>query len=146
MSAEGADIMKCRKCGSVRNVKNGKRGGEQCFKCKDCGFQFTKEIAPGITPDKKAHAILLYVLGLSMRSIARMYSVNASTVLYWIRNFALKVYEKPLPEGDVVIELDEMWHFIRSKKLNVGYGRHIAALPVSWLIGNAETEAATRST
>jgi transposase-like protein len=138
--------MKCRKCGSVENVKNGKRNGEQCFKCKACGFQFTKETAPGVPPDKKAHAILLYVLGLSMRSIARMNNVNASTVLYWIRNFALKVYEKPAPEGDVVIELDEMWHFIKSKKLNVGYGRHIAALPVSWLTGNAETEAPTRST
>jgi hypothetical protein len=41
-----------------------------------------------------------------------MFGVEPSTVLYWVRNFALKVYEKPKPEGEVVIEMDEMWHFI----------------------------------
>ena len=81
-----------------------------------------------------------------MNSIARMYNVHTSSVLYWIRNFALKVYDKPTPEGDVVVELDEMWHFIQSKKLNVGSGRRIAALPVNWLIGNAGTGAVIHST
>jgi len=75
-----------------------------------------------------------------MRTIARTFSVAPSTILYWVRNFALKVYEKPTPEGDVVIELDEMWHFIKLKKTNAGYGRLIAALPVNWLTGNVETE------
>ena len=70
-----------------------------------------------------------------------MFSVAPSTVLYWVRNFALKAYEKPTPQGDVVIELDEMWHFIKSKKTSSGSGRHIAALPVNWLTGNAGTEA-----
>jgi hypothetical protein len=42
--------------------------------------------------------------------------VAPSTVLYWVRNFALKVYEKPEPQGAVVIELAEMRHFITSKK------------------------------
>jgi len=138
--------MKCRKCGNDKNVKNGKRNGNQCYKCKGCGFQYTSENAPGTSPDIKARAILLYTIGLSMRSIARMHGVNVTTVLYWIRNFAIKVYEKPVPEGDVVIELDEMWHFIGSKKNNAGFGRRIAALPVNWLTGNAETEAAKRST
>jgi hypothetical protein len=79
-----------------------------------------------------------------MRAIARTFSVAPSTVLYWVRNFALKVYEKPVPQGAVVIELDEMRHFIKSKKTNAGYGRRIAALPVNWLNGNAGTEAAQR--
>jgi transposase len=52
-----------------------------------------------------------------MNAIARMIGVEPSTVLYWIRNFALRVYEKPTPQGAVVIELDEMWHFLGSKKL-----------------------------
>ena len=137
--------MKCRKCGSDANVKNGKREGVQCYKCKGCGFQFTRETAKGVEADKRANAILLYVLGLSMNAIARMYKVQPSSVLYWIRNFALKVYEKPIPEGSVAVELDEMWHFLGSKKQNAGYGRHIAALPVSWLTGNAEDATAQRS-
>jgi hypothetical protein len=41
----GADAMKCRKRGSENNVKNGRRGGVQCFRCRDRGFQFTRETA-----------------------------------------------------------------------------------------------------
>jgi transposase-like protein len=100
-----ADVMRCRKCGSEKNVKNGKRNGAQCYKCKDCGFQFTKETAKGIEAGKRANAILLYVLGLFMNSIARIYQVHPSSVLYWVRNFTLKVYEKPLPEGSVALNL-----------------------------------------
>ncbi|MDR2527578.1 MAG: hypothetical protein LBD04_00980, partial [Synergistaceae bacterium] len=61
-----------------------------------------------------------------------------STILYWIRKFAIKTYEKPTPPGPVIIELDEMWHFIKSKKPSAGYGRLIAVLPASSLTGNAE--------
>jgi len=131
--------MKCRKCGGEKHVKNGKRSGIQCYKCKDCGYQSTQTEDKNAT--KRAFALYLYVVGLSMNAIARMMDVEPSTVLYWVRNFALKVYEKPTPKGDVVVELDEMWHFLESKKLKFGSGRRIAALPVSWTIGNAEIEA-----
>ena len=131
--------MKCGKCRSKNTVKAGFNHGKQRYKCKDCGRQFTQTEDKNAT--KRAFGLYLYVVGLSMNAIARMLSVEPSTVLYWIRNFALKVYEKPTPEGDVVVELDEMWHFLESKKLKYGYGRRIAALPVNWLTGNAETEA-----
>jgi hypothetical protein len=120
-------------------VKAGHNHGKQRYKCKECGRQFTQTEDKNAT--KRAFALYLYVVGLSMNAIARMFGVEPSTVLYWVRNFALKVYEKPIPQGDVAIELDEMWHFLQSKKLKFGYGRRIGALPVSWLTGNAETEA-----
>jgi hypothetical protein len=50
--------------------------------------------------------------------------------------FAEKVYEKPEPREVVVVELDEMWHYLCSKKTNFGYGRLIVEIPVSSLIGN----------
>ena len=128
--------MTCRKCGSIKNVKNGKMNGMQRYKCKDCGFQFTKEVANGRSEAEKQQAIALYLLGLSMRTIAKLYRVNVTTILYWIRTFAIKTYEKPTPQGAVVIELDEMWHFIHSKKQSAGYGRLIVALPVNSLTGN----------
>jgi hypothetical protein len=116
---------------------------------KGTGYSVTDEKIAGFnSPGKRrkaskwANAILLYVLGLSMNSIARIYRVHPSSVLYWVRNFALKVYEKPVPEGSVAVELDEMRHYIGSKKQNAGCGRHIAALPANWLTGNAETGAA----
>jgi len=43
-----------------------------------------------------------------MNAIGRMLKVEPSTILYWVKNFALKTYEKPAPQGEVIIELDEM--------------------------------------
>ena len=131
--------MRCGKCGSSDNVKAGLNHGKQRCKCKRCGRQFTQ------TRDKNAksrsEALYLYVVGLSMNAIARKLKVEPSTVLYWVRNFAPRFYEKPAPEGVVAIELDEMWRFVGKKKPKPGPGRHIAALPASWLIGSAGTEA-----
>ena len=131
--------MRCPKCASEVFVRAGFNHSRQRYKCKNCGRQFTQTVDKNST--KRAFALYLYVVGLSMRAIGRMLGVEPSTVLYWVRNFALRVYEKPTPKGDVIVELDEMWHFLESKKLKYGCGRHIAALPVSWSIGNAETEA-----
>jgi transposase-like protein len=132
--------MKCPKCGSERCVKAGFNHGRQRYKCKDCGRQI-----PRMEDQNTAHramALYLYVGGLSMNAIARMVGVEPSTFLYWIRNFALRVYEKPTPQGVVVIELEEMWRFLGSKKRKFGCGRPIAALPVRSSIGNAGSGAA----
>src|SRR5215510_5335257 len=128
--------MVCRKCKSIHNIKSGKVSGAQRYKCKGCGFQFTKEVANGRNEAERNKAIALYLLGLSMRTIAKLFHVNVTTILYWVRNFAVKTYEKPTPKGAVVIELDEMWHFAHSKKQNAGYGKLIVALPMNSLIGN----------
>ena len=61
-------------------------------------------------------AILPYTLGLSFNAIARIYGVATSTVMRWVRNFAEKTYEKPSPREAVIIEPDEMWHYLHSKK------------------------------
>ncbi|MDR1669324.1 MAG: transposase, partial [Oscillospiraceae bacterium] len=75
--------------------------------CKECGRQFTQTEDKNST--KRAFALYLYVVGLSMNAIARMFDVEPSTVLYWIRNFALKIYEKPTPQGDVFVERYRKW-------------------------------------
>jgi transposase len=132
--------MICRKCGNENNVKNGKMRGKQRYKCKECGFQFTKAVSNGHSREEKGRAVALYILGLSMRTIAKLFRVNVSTVLAWVRNFALENYEKPKPEGAVILELDEMWHYIEKKKANSGSGRLFVAIPASSLIGNAAPE------
>ena len=137
--------MHCRFCNSTNCVKNGHHRDSQRYKCKDCGKQFNETLK---RPDKglREKCILLYILGLSFRTIASFASVAPSTVLYWVRNFALMVYEKPTPASKaVVIELDEMWHFLGSKKTKFGYGKPIVAIPVSSLIGNAEKETTPHS-
>jgi transposase len=109
--------------------------GRQRYRCKVCGFQFTKEVGNGRSAEERNKAVALYLLGLSMRAIGRLFRVNVTTILYWVRNFAIEIYEKPAPKGAVVIELDEMWHFIHPKR-NAGCGKLIVALPANWLIGN----------
>jgi len=78
----------------------------------------------------------LYTVGLSFNAIARIYGVATSTVMRWVRAFAEKTYEKPEPGQAVIVELDEMWHFLRSKKTNSGSGKLVVAIPISSLIGN----------
>ena len=106
----------CPRCQSGAVVKNGKILGKQRFKCKDCNRQFTRLTPRGHPASEKAAAIKLYAQGLSMCAIARMFHVSPSAVLKWIRNFARKNYEKPVPSGSVNVEVDEMWHFLHVKK------------------------------
>ncbi|MDR2700678.1 MAG: hypothetical protein LBC12_07805, partial [Nitrososphaerota archaeon] len=79
-----------------------------------------------------------------MNAIGRMLKVEPSTILYWVKNFALRTYEKPIPQGEVLVELDEMWHFLRSKKTRSGSGRRTVELPVSLWIGNVAIEVLKR--
>ena len=61
-------------------------------------------------------AITLYTLGLSMRAIAKLFDVSATSILRWIRDFAKANYEKPAPGDAILVELDEVWHYLKSKK------------------------------
>ena len=126
----------CPKCSCAEVVKNGKHLGKQRHRCKSCGFQFTRTTARGRPASEKATAVLLYTLGLSFNCIARMFKVSTPAVLRWVRLFAEKTYEKPQPGEAVIVELDEMWHYLRSKKTNSGSGKLIVAVPIGSLTGN----------
>ena len=131
----------CKKCGSIRTVKAGKLAGNQRYKCKDCGCQFQPNRLKGKAESTKRLAVLLYLCGLSMRTIAKIVKTDVHAVYRWIRKFAEENYEKPKPKSEaVVVELDEMWHFIKDKKTSSGYGRLIVAIPVNLSNGNAEGE------
>ena len=126
----------CPKCNCSEVVKNGKHLGRQRYRCKLCAFQFTRTTARGRPASEKASAVLLYTLGLSLNCIARIFKISTPAVLRWVRLFAEKTYEKPEPAEAVVVELDEMWHYLGSKKTNSGSGKLIVAVPVDSLTGN----------
>ena len=131
----------CKKCGSPSVVKSGKVKGNQRYKCKECGSQFQPNRKKGKPESTKRLAILLYLLGLSMRTISKVVKTDLHAVYRWLRKFAEENYEKPEPESKaVIIELDEMWHYIKSKKTNVGFGKLIAVIPVNLSTGSAEGE------
>jgi len=117
--------MKCKKCGSEKIVKNGKKEKKQNYLCKNCKHQFVNEYGRHTEQEEKL-SVLLYCMGLSMTAIGKILHYHTSTIMRWIRRYAQANCRKPEPKGEIVIELDEMWHFIKSKKINVGFGKHTA--------------------
>ena len=128
----------CPKCQSIEVVKNGKVQGKQRYKCKFCSLQFTRLTPRGRPAQEKAMAVTLYTLGLSIRAIARLIGVSPTAVLKWIKTFAKTHYEKPAPGDAIIVELDEMWHYLGSKKTSYGSGKLIVEKLESLLTGNVE--------
>src|SRR5215211_7204677 len=72
------------------------------------------------------------------RRAALLLGVSTSTVQAWLEQFAAADAQKPEPEGRaVVIELDEMWHFLKKSPSRSGSGRLGIVLQGSWWTGNA---------
>jgi transposase-like protein len=134
--------MRCHKCQSERIVKNGsKYKGIPYYKCKDCGTQFNRN--HGKKGKLKAMAVALYCTGLSLRTIGALLGYSDVAILNWVREFARENYHKPIPKGDIILELDEMWHYLDQKKTNCGFGKHIVAQLDNLLTGSVVIEAPT---
>src|SRR5690349_11713837 len=105
--------LRCKACGSEEHIKNGFMRGKQRYRCKACGLNFTDTLPPGKPLAMKITAVLLYVSGLSRNRTAKLLGVSTPAIQAWIEQFAKVYAQKPTPEGRaVVIELDEMWHFV----------------------------------
>jgi hypothetical protein len=106
--------------------------------CKACGLNFTDTPLPGKPLAMKVTAVLLYVSGLSMNRTAKLLGVSTPTIQAWIEQFAKTYAQKPEPEGRaVVIELDEMWHYLKKSRTGSGFGRLGIVLQGDGWTGNA---------
>ena len=79
--------IKCPKCSGGHIIKNGRVFGWQRYKCKVCGYQFTKISPAGKPIFIKLVCHSLYLSGLSMRRIASVVGVTAQSVSRWIRKW-----------------------------------------------------------
>jgi hypothetical protein len=112
--------------------------GKQRYLCKECGLAFTETPARGKPLALKAAAVLLYVSGLSMNRTAKLLGVSTPTIQAWLEQFAAAYAQKPEPEGRaVVIELDEMWHYVKKSQSRSGSGKLGIVLQAGWWTGNA---------
>lgn len=134
--------MHCRKCQSTHFVKNGHINKKQRYKCKKCDYQWTENHKHRGRPlAERAFAVFLYCHGLSMNAISKMLDTAPSTILKWIRNFSNQHAHPPEHQTDaVVLELDEMWHYLKEKKTNAGYGRRFVVIPENSSHGNVVIE------
>src|SRR4051794_37970009 len=108
----------CPYCQGQHLIKNGSAYGVPKWKCKDCLRQTSFKPPRGEPLWKKETAVLLYTLGLSMNAIAKQLGVSTPSILNWIRAHAATHAPRPQPEpgGSVVVmELDELWHFLQKK-------------------------------
>ena len=115
--------MSCPRCQHEHFVKNGHVNKKQRSKCKACDYQWTENHAYRGRPlAEKAFAVFLYCPGLSMNAIAKMLKASPSTILEWIRNFAGAHAKPPEPRETeaIVLELDQMWHYVKKKGQTLG--------------------------
>ena len=71
----------------------------------------------------KREAVSLYCTGLSLNATGKRLGVSAQSVMRWVRDHAREHCPKPEPEGRaVVIELDEMWHYLKKSQNRSGSG------------------------
>lgn len=137
--------MHCGKCGSATYHKSGFTNGKQRYKCKDCGYYFTRSYGRGMPPDKKLQALQLYKEGVGFRAIGRIIGVSNVTVLKWMKKIGQELRDTVLAQmpQDIetieILELDEMWHFTQKKKTSSGYGllclaSRDASLPWRWAV------------
>ena len=118
--------------------------GQQRYLCKACGLNFTNTPPRGKPLALKAAAVLLYVSGLSMNRTAKLLGV--STIQAWLEQFAQAYAQKPVPEGRaVVIELDEMGHYLKKSPNPFGSGRLGIVLQASWWTGNVAVVTRSRA-
>ncbi len=116
--------LRCKRCGGGEHTRNGFMRGKQRYRCKACGLNFTATPPRGKPLALKITAVLLYVSGLSMNRTAKLVGVSTPTVQAWIEQFAKVYARKPEPEGRaVVIELDEMGHYLKTSPTSSGCGR-----------------------
>ena len=114
----------CPRCEGGQVVKNGKVSSKQRWLCKECGYNFTRMVPRGVHPGLKALAILMYSAGSSSYGmIARLLGVSRVSVYKWVRKEAEKIGEPNVPLTASHVEIDEMWHFVGSKKTSNGSSR-----------------------
>src|SRR5881398_2405894 len=130
--------LRCKRCASEEHVKNGFMKGLQRYRRKACGLNVTDTPPRGMPLRVQATAVLLYLSGLSMNRTAKLLGVSTPNVMTWIEQFAKAYAQKPEPEGRaVVVELDEMWYFLKKSPSRSGSGRLGIVLQGSWWTGNA---------
>ena len=114
----------CPACHGTVLIKSGHACGRQRWKCKGCGRQFTRIAPCGKPAGMKQEAVALYCLGLSMDAIGKRLGVAAQSVMRWLRRHAQEHCPKPQPSGrTAVVEIDEMWHFVKKSQRSSGSGR-----------------------
>lgn len=129
-------MIKCKKCGYEKVVKNGIIRGIQRYKCKKCGcnFRLVDDRKKPQNELKKILAILLYSCArTSFNRIAKILGVSDVAVLKWIRSIAKNLPEPEISKEIRDVEFDEMWHFLKKSPKKYGSLEQFAGFQAEFL-------------
>lgn len=112
----------CPCCGSYHTIKNGStHNGKPKNECKDCGRQFVINPSQRKVSDENKELIdKLLLERISLRGIAIATGVSWSWLQNYVNNkfseVSRQVSVSGKSKGKLVIECDELWSFVFSKK------------------------------
>lgn len=132
----------CKNCGASKVKLNGIVRNKQRYQCKSCLYNFVVGDNRIKTENdvKRAMAVILYSKGkCSYNFIAQFLGVGCSSVYSWIKKATNEVSFPEILDNISAIEFDEMWHFIQSKKTNVGSSKLLIGELKEPLLGLLET-------
>lgn len=116
----------CTRCGSEEISRNGRTDtGKQKYHCRACNAYGTLNPRVAYTPERKAEILRAYEERSSLRGLERTFGVARQTVAKWLRAEDAQLPALPPLEPahtKDVLELDELWSFVGSKKTNGGSG------------------------
>lgn len=123
--------MNCPRCKRQDVVKNGRARERQRYKCNACGFQFTRLTTRGRPPWQRALSVFLYCRGVSISTIAEMFSVTPSTVFKWVRKFGTPLAPSPdsEPEGALLLKSDEIAAYLKAESESRDSGKIFVVIP-----------------
>ena len=111
--------MECPKCHrTILQYKNGKtEAGSQRYRCYPCQHSYTPEKKPhGYSAELRRKAIRHYVDGMNLRRTGRQLGIHHQTVANWVKEYAEKLPEAPVPKEVKTAKMDELFTFIGDKK------------------------------
>ena len=134
--------MKCPRCKSENNFKNGIVRCNQRYKCKDCGYNYTFDYSYFAEKEKKRRfGLSMYLEGLGFHSIGRLLNVSHVTVMNWVKKYGSELSKIRNPKPVKIMELDEIHTYLGSKKTTNGFGLLLIEQQESSLIWLLEIEA-----
>jgi transposase-like protein len=108
----------CPYCQATQGqVKNGfNRSGTQRWLCRTCQRVYTPQPKTNGYDDAiRLEAVRLYLDGMNLRRIARTLQVNHQSVANWVKAYAARLPDAPVPTQVEVVELDELFTFVEKK-------------------------------
>lgn len=133
--------MRCPKCSSDNNVKNGIVRNLQRYKCKECQYNYTVEKkSTSVESSVRRLALMMYLEGLGFNSIGRLVGVSHVAVIKWVRKYGRSLDSVKNAQPVSIVEADEMHSYIGSKKTIVGYGLQLIEMPEKTLVSLLGTE------